>query len=61
MYGNRWKLFCLGLRFVGWSLLALLTLGIGFFWLIPYYQTSTALFYEELLQNEQHDGELIAS
>ena len=26
MYGNRWKLFCLGYRFIGWMLLCILTL-----------------------------------
>lgn len=31
MRGNKWKLFCLGLRFFGWGLLCLLTLGLGFF------------------------------
>jgi uncharacterized membrane protein len=48
MRGNRWKLFCLGCRFVGWSLLCILTLGIGFLWLIPYMWVSGAQFYDDL-------------
>lgn len=52
MYGHRWQLFCLGFRFLGWSLLALLTLGIGFLWLLPYFQTAMAHFYEEVLNSQ---------
>ncbi len=48
MRGNRWKLFCLGLRFIGWGLLCLLTLGIGFLWLIPYFYVACAQFYDDL-------------
>jgi uncharacterized membrane protein len=49
MYGNRWKLFCLGLRFIGWLLLCILTLGIGFIWLAPYMAVSMAKFYDDLV------------
>ena len=31
MMGNKWRLFCLDLSFLGWELLGILTLGIGFF------------------------------
>ncbi|MBU1424545.1 MAG: DUF975 family protein [Gammaproteobacteria bacterium] len=48
MYGNRWKLFCLGLRFIGWLLLCIPTLGIGFIWLAPYMAVSMAKFYDDL-------------
>ena len=49
MYGNRWRLFCLEISFIGWSLLAaLFTLGIGFFWLVPYMEASFAAFYREI-------------
>lgn len=49
MNGNRWRLFCLEISFIGWSLLcALLTLGIGYFWLVPYMETSFAAFYREI-------------
>lgn len=49
MRGNKWKLFCLQCRFIGWSFLCLFTLGIGFLWLTPYMMTSQAAFYEELI------------
>ncbi len=51
MYGNKAKLFYLGLRFIGWALLCVLTLGVGFIWLAPYMQTTLAKFYEDVKKN----------
>lgn len=48
MYGYKWKLFCLGLRFLGWIILSILTLGIGFLWIAPYMQVSMAKFYDDI-------------
>jgi uncharacterized membrane protein len=48
MYGYKWKYFCLCLRFLGWALLCILTLGIGFLWLMPYMQVSMAKFYDDV-------------
>lgn len=48
MRGNRWKLFCLEISFIGWSTLAMFTFGIGFLWLIPYQNAATAAFYLNL-------------
>lgn len=48
MEGKKMKLFLLDLSFIGWILLALITLGIGFLWLYPYMQTARAAFYEDL-------------
>ncbi len=48
MYGHKWKFFRLELRFIGWALLCILTLGIGFLWLIPYIWVSTAKFYDDI-------------
>lgn len=48
MTGNRWRLFCLRLSFIGWDILAALTLGIGYLWLNPYRQAADAAFYKEL-------------
>ena len=52
MMGNKWKLFCLGFRFLGWAILACFTLGIGFLWLLPYMQVSFAKFYDEVKGGE---------
>jgi uncharacterized membrane protein len=51
MRGNKWKFFCLGFRFVGWALLCILTIGIGFLWLFPYMIVSFAQFYDDLKEN----------
>jgi uncharacterized membrane protein len=48
MHGHKMKFFVLGLRFIGWILLAICTLGIGFLWLAPYLQTAYARFYDDL-------------
>jgi len=48
MKGNKWKLFCLGCRFIGWILLSMLTCGIGLLWVLPYLQTSMARFYDDV-------------
>ena len=45
MKGHKFDLFYLYLSFIGWILLAILTLGIGLLWVIPYMQTSMAAFY----------------
>ena len=48
MMGHKWDLFVLYLSFIGWFILACLTLGIGFLWLTPYVQLSLCEFYEDL-------------
>lgn len=48
MNGHKWRYFCLCLRFTGWFLLSILTLGIGFLWLAPYFNVSLANFYDDL-------------
>ena len=52
MYGYKWKYFRLALRFLGWALLCILTLGIGFLWLIPYIQVTCAKFYDDIKGNQ---------
>ncbi len=48
MQGHKWDFFCLQLRFIGWILLAIITCGIGFFWLYPYMLTASLNFYRQL-------------
>jgi uncharacterized membrane protein len=54
MYGYKARLFMLGLSFVGWALLCIPTMGIGFLWLFPYVNTSMALFYTKVLAERAH-------
>lgn len=53
MMGNKWKLFCLGLRFLGWIILSIITLGIGFLWTGPYMMVSYAKFHDDI---KKHAG-----
>lgn len=48
MNGHKLELFSLYLSFVGWSILCVFTLGIGFIWLTPYMNISVATFYREV-------------
>ena len=45
MSGYKMKLFLMDLSFIGWAILCLLTLGIGFLFLTPYVEASHAAFY----------------
>ncbi|MBE6615658.1 MAG: DUF975 family protein [Ruminococcaceae bacterium] len=55
MVGNKWRLFCLDMSFIGWSFLCLLTLGIGSFWLAPYTQCARAAFYEDIRRDYEEE------
>ncbi len=46
MMGNKMKFFLLQLSFIGWAILCLFTLGIGFLFLLPYMMASFTGFYE---------------
>ncbi len=48
MKGNRFRLFCLEMSFIGWAFLSILTLGVGFLWFVPYQQAAIATFYREV-------------
>lgn len=45
MHGHKFDLFYLNLTFIGW---VLLSCGIGLLWLIPYIQSASAHFYEDV-------------
>lgn len=48
MKGHKFDLFWLELSFIGWILLGILTLGVGYVWLMPYMMTATADFYQDV-------------
>ena len=50
MKGNKFRLFCLELSFIGWDILATLTLGIGDLWVHPYREAARAAFYREITE-----------
>jgi len=53
MKGYKGKLFLLHLSFIGWGFLCILTLGIGFLWLMPYMMLAEGNFYENLKKNQE--------
>jgi uncharacterized membrane protein len=55
MKGYKGKLFGLYLSFLGWAILCVLSLGIGYLWLVPYMMQTIANFYEEL---KLHQGQI---
>ncbi|MDP4086431.1 MAG: DUF975 family protein [Bacillota bacterium] len=55
MKGYKCKYFLLGLSFLGWGLLSMITLGIGLLWFVPYYTTSIAVFYNELIAPQDYN------
>lgn len=48
MKGQKWRLFWLQVSFIGWDILAILSLGIGLIWLRPYKCATYAAFYSDL-------------
>ena len=57
MSGNKMRLFLLDLSFIGWFLLGLITFGIAFLWITPYWNTARAAFYEDLMSDLRDAGE----
>lgn len=48
MEGHKMEAFVLGLSFIGWILLGIVTLGIAFIYVIPYMETTMANFYNSI-------------
>lgn len=54
--GHKWQIFVLGLSFIGWMLLAILTLFIGFIFLMPYIYATYTELYVKLRNNAINNG-----
>ena len=52
MHGHRWRLFCLDVSFLGWFLLVGVTRGLAGIFVMPYFATANAAFYEDLLDRD---------
>ena len=55
MKGNRWRYFKLCLSFLGWWLLSAATFGLALVFVIPYFNTAKAAFYEDLLDTADQE------
>lgn len=49
MHGHRWRLACMDASFIGWFLLVGVTWGLAGIFVMPYFMTANAAFYEDLL------------
>ena len=57
MHGHKWEYFVMGLSFLGWILLSVLTLGIlSVFYVDPYMRSSFAEYYLELRDEALRTG-----
>jgi uncharacterized membrane protein len=54
--GHKWNIFVLQLSFLGWFLLASLTGGIGYIFLMPYYLATFSELYAKLRLNTLSNG-----
>lgn len=52
MTGNRGNYFLLQLSFIGWAILAVLSLCIGMLWLTPYIAIAEVCFYDRIVKPE---------
>ena len=53
MYGHRMELCVLELRFIPWLLFGIITLGIGFIWIVPYFMAAYSEFYLQLKEKSE--------
>ncbi|MCB2305548.1 DUF975 family protein [Clostridium estertheticum] len=51
MVGFKFKLFSLWCSYIGWFILGIITFGIGFLWINPYYEAAKANFYQDIRFN----------
>lgn len=52
MKGRKLEFLFLQLSFIGWFLLVVITAGIAAFYVLPYYQAATVVFYEDIKKPE---------
>ncbi len=52
MNGNKWRLLCLDLSFIGWYFVGALACGIGTLWVEPWHYTARAEFYNDLIAHD---------
>lgn len=58
MQGHKWDLFVLYISFIGWAILGMITLFIGYYWLGPYIQMTEVKFYEQIRAEFEGEEEM---
>ncbi len=54
--GEKWNIFVLDLSFIGWYILGALLMGIGVFFVQPYYDATSAELYLKLREKSLANG-----
>lgn len=54
MNGHKMDFFLLILSFIGWYIVGIVSLGIGFIWINPYISRTLAVFYEDLKKEHEN-------
>lgn len=57
MKGYKMDYFILSLSFLGWAILLIFTLFIGYFWLVPYMQVTMCNFYNKVKESYNEKAE----
>ena len=52
MDGNKWRLFCLDISFIGWAIVGALVCGIGTLWVNAWMYEARAVFYDDLIARD---------
>ena len=52
MNGNKWRLFCLDISFIGWAIVGSLACGIGTLWVNAWMYEARAVFYDDLIARD---------
>jgi len=58
MNGHKMQFFWFNCRFIGWGMASLVTLGVGYLWLMPYYQVALTEFYHSVSGTQ---GEVVSA
>lgn len=53
MNGNKYKLFCIDLSYIGWFILSMFTFGILLLWIMPKVQVAHYAFYLEISNKQE--------
>ena len=56
MYGNKWNLVRMQSSFIIWIIIGILTRGIFFFWILPYYNLTLTSFYLHIADENRNNS-----
>lgn len=54
-----YQFFCLQIKFAGWFILCIITFGIAGFWVGPYYNTTTAILADAIINPDEYKNDIL--